>query len=89
MTILRKIPLIFQYFCIIKWLKCIQNHSEWFGVKRSVLDKLTKSELFTMVVTGTRHQEFKASKSYITKSGYIKWLGICMPDPGDIVLRWF
>ena len=32
-----------------------QNHSEWFDVKCSILDKLTESELFTTVVTGTRH----------------------------------
>uniref|UniRef100_A0AAR2IP17 RRN3 homolog, RNA polymerase I transcription factor n=1 Tax=Pygocentrus nattereri TaxID=42514 RepID=A0AAR2IP17_PYGNA len=34
-------------FCLIKWLRCKQSGSEWFGVKCSVLKKLTESELFT------------------------------------------
>ena len=45
--------LIHQHFYIIQLLRC-QSHSEWFGVKGAVLKKLANSDLFTMVVIGTR-----------------------------------
>ena len=34
--------------------KFLHNHSEWFDVKCSILEKCTETELFTVVVIGTR-----------------------------------
>ena len=37
--------------CIIQWLRCKQNHSEWFDVKWLMLEKLTGLDFFTLVAT--------------------------------------
>ena len=39
----------------MKWLMWKQSHSERSDVKCSFLEKLTKSELYPVVVIGTRH----------------------------------
>ena len=39
-----------------------QSYSEWFGVKCSILEKLTELELFTVVVIGV----YNAFKSFLT-----------------------
>ena len=44
--------------------------SEWFGVKCSYREKLTKSEFFTVVET----EDLNASKFSLTESFYMNWL---------------
>ena len=39
---------------LIQWFRCKRNHSEWFSAKCAFLEKFTKSELFTIIVLGTR-----------------------------------
>ena len=39
---------------MIKGLRCKQSQSEWFEMKCCTSEKLTASELFTMVMIGTR-----------------------------------
>ena len=47
--------MILRNLCLIESLRCKQSHSEWQEMKCTILEKLTQSELFTMVVIGTRH----------------------------------
>ncbi|KAL7850800.1 hypothetical protein SRHO_G00201490 [Serrasalmus rhombeus] len=46
------------------FLRCKRRHSEWVDGKCSILEKLTESELFTVVVMGTRCPLKAPSQSY-------------------------
>ena len=48
------ISLTFQTICIIKSLRCKQSRWEWFAMKCFIVEKLTASDFFTVVVIGTR-----------------------------------
>ena len=43
---------ILQNYLIIQPFCCKQNHSEWFGVKCTFLEKCTESNLFIIIVLG-------------------------------------
>ena len=51
-------------------LRCEQGRSEWFGVKRSVLEKLR----VRVVHSGGDRNQTSTSKSFLTESYYMKWL---------------
>ena len=57
----RGIPPNFQNFCKIQSLGCKESHSEWFGVKGFIVEKLKDSDFFTVVVIGTRGPTFYAN----------------------------
>ena len=54
------------------------HNSEWFGVKSSILEKLTESEWFTVAVIGTRHPEhliaLKAKSHKVNASNGYKYV---------------
>ena len=59
----------------MKYLGCKLSRSEWFGVKCFVLEKLTKPELFTVEVIGTRRRKASnASVSSLTEGYDMKWV---------------
>lgn len=62
----------------MRYLKCKQSSSEWFNVKCSILKKLAKTELFTVVVNGTTClMGFNTSKSFPIESYYMEWSEMC------------
>ena len=42
---LKENPSMFKNVCVIKWLRCKQSHSEWFGAKCSILEKLSIKDI--------------------------------------------
>ena len=77
----RGIPPVFQNFCQVQLWRCKQSHLDWFGVKCSVLEKLAESELFTVVLIGTRRLKSLLPVKAPSKAFQLKTL----PPPNTLI----
>ena len=56
----------FHWFsCLIQVFRCKLSHSVWFDVKEFIVEKITASDFFTVVLIGTRCQAYICLLSFI------------------------